>query len=46
MGTSTTCHSSIWPKSIARQMAPIPAALNASLPEAEIHWESKFCCDR
>ncbi len=46
MGTSTTCQSSIWPRSIARQMAPIPAALKASLPDAEIHWESKFCCDR
>ena len=46
MGTSTTCQSSIWPKSIARQKAPIPTELKASLPLAEIHCESKFCCDR
>ena len=46
MGTSTTCQSSIWPKSIARQNAPMPTELKASLPLAEIHCESKFCCDR
>ena len=45
IGTSTTCHSSIWPKFITLKNAPIPVALNASLPLEEIHWESKFCWD-
>jgi hypothetical protein len=43
---STMCHISIWPKFITLKNAPTPTELNASLPLVEIHWESKFCCDR
>ena len=46
IGMSTMCHISIWPKFITSKNAPTPAALNASLPLVEIHWESKFCWDR
>ncbi len=46
MGMSTTCHRSIWPKFMGLKKAPTPAALKASLPLVEIHWESKFCCER
>ena len=44
-GTSTMCHISIWPKFITLKNAPTPTELNASLPLAEIHCESKFDCD-
>ncbi len=40
------CHISIWPKFITLKNAPTPTELNASLPLVEIHWESKFCCER
>jgi len=30
---------------ITLKNAPTPTGLNASLPLAEIHCESKFCCD-
>jgi hypothetical protein len=44
-GRSTMCHISICPVFITLKNAPIPTELKASLPLAEIHWESKFCCD-
>ena len=43
MGISTMCHISIWPKFMMLKKAPTPTGLNASLPLAEIHCESKFC---
>ena len=46
IGISTMCHISIWPKFSTLKNAPIPTALNASLPLVAIHCESKFCCDR
>jgi len=46
IGMSTMCHISIWPKFITLKNAPTPTELNASLPLVEIHWESKFGCDR
>jgi len=46
IGMSTMCHMSIWPKFITLKNAPAPTELSTSLPLAEIHWESKFCCDR
>jgi hypothetical protein len=42
IGTSTMCHISIWPKFITLKNAPTPTELNASLPLAEIHCESKI----
>ena len=45
IGMSTMCHISICPKFITLKNAPTPTELNASFPLAEIHCESKFCCD-
>ncbi len=40
------CHMNIWPKFIGLKNAPTPTELNASFALVEIHWASKFCCDR
>ena len=46
IGSRTMCHISIWPKFSTLKTAPAPVELMPSLAWVEIHWESKFCCDR
>ena len=44
-GSSTTCHSSIWPGFSTLKYAPMPTEFRPSLAWVEIHCESKFDCD-